>query len=121
MVEIKDVYETFDSKTLDEDIMQNYSSNLQSILLGLVKGKEQWRHYGCGKGAPHQGHSSGEPPRVPYICHHFVWAQIYFSHRGSHPRSAATDKESLCIWCLLLLFINNIFYLLKLSIYTCCD
>lgn len=58
MVEIKDVYETLDSKTLDEDIIQNYSSNLQGILLGLVKG-----------------------------------------------------KESLCIWYLLLLFINNILFL----------
>ena len=30
------------------------------------------------------------PPGPPYICHHFVGAQMFFSHRGPHTRSAAT-------------------------------
>ena len=31
------------------------------------------------------------PPGPPYICHHFLGAQMFFSHRGPHTRSAATD------------------------------
>ena len=30
------------------------------------------------------------PPGPAYICHHFVGAQMFFSHRGPHTRSAAT-------------------------------
>ena len=32
------------------------------------------------------------PPGPPYICHHFVGAQMFFSHQGPHTRSAATGK-----------------------------
>ena len=48
------------------------------------------------------------PPGPPYICHHFVAAQMFLSHRGPHSRSAATDMRNettklkwiqLEVWC----------------------
>ena len=34
-------------------------------------------------------------PGPPYICHHFVGAQMFFLHRGPHTHSAATEwKDS---------------------------
>lgn len=39
MVEIKEVYPTLDSQTLNEDITKNFNGHLQSMLLALVKGR----------------------------------------------------------------------------------
>ena len=32
------------------------------------------------------------PPDLP-TCHHFVGAQMFFSHRGPHTRSDVTDQN----------------------------